>query len=95
MMADCDFYMKVYDDFIKTRNNEHDKILWKTYKILELMKSTNGKDPNGFVENGLRMIMLLFNNFKFNPCDLNGVDLNETSPKEKEELQHILKTEFI
>ena len=95
MMAECDFYMNLYDDFIKTRNNEHDKILWKTYKILELMKLTNGKDTNGLVENGLRMIMLLFNNFNFNSCDLNGIDLNETPPKDKEELQHILKTEFI
>ncbi|MFX0010367.1 MAG: hypothetical protein ACFE9R_08635, partial [Candidatus Hermodarchaeota archaeon] len=66
----------------------------KTYKILELMKVTNEKDPNDFVENGLRMIMLLFNNFKFNSCDLNSIDLNETPPEKKEELQHILKTEF-
>ena len=40
-MAECDFYMNLYDDFIKTKNDENDKILWKMYKILDLMKVTN------------------------------------------------------
>jgi hypothetical protein len=94
MMAECNFYMDIYDDFIKTQNDENDKILWKMYKILDLMKITNEKDPCGFMENGLRMIMLLFKNFKMNSCDLSSFDLKETSPDKKEELQYILKTEF-
>ncbi len=95
MMAECDFYMNIYDDFVKTRNDENDKILWKTYKILDLMKYTNQKDPSGFMENGLRMIMVLFKNFKIDSCDLSSFDLNKTSQDKKEELQQILKTEFI
>lgn len=95
MMAECDFYMNTYDDFVKTRNDENDKILWKMHKILKLMKLTNAKDPNGFIENGLRMIMLLYKNFRMNSCDLCSFDLSETSPNEKEDLQSILKTEFI
>lgn len=94
MMAECDFYMNIYDDFIKTQNNENDKILWKTQKILKLMKLTKANDPNGFIENGLRMIMLLYKNFQMNSYDLCSFDLSETTPNEKEELQHILKTEF-
>lgn len=94
MMAECDFYMNLYDDFIKTRDDENEKILWKMYKILDLMKISDEKDPNGFMENGLRMIMLLFNRFELNPCDLNSFDLNEISPDKKEELHFILKTEF-
>jgi hypothetical protein len=95
MMAECDFYMNIYDDFVKTQNDENNKILWKMYKILDLMNYTNKKDPNGLMENGLRMIMLLFKNFKMNSCDLSSFDLNETSQDKKEELQQILKTEFI
>ena len=93
-MAECDFYMNIYDDFIKTRDIKNDKILWKTHKILALMKITDETDKNGFMENGLRMIMLLYKNFRLNSCDLNSIDLNETSPDKKEELQVILKTEF-
>ncbi|MFX0076448.1 MAG: hypothetical protein ACFE96_13485 [Candidatus Hermodarchaeota archaeon] len=93
-MAECDFYMNIYDDFIKTRNNENDKILWKMHKILELMKLTNEKDPNGFIENGLRMIMLLYKNFRMNSCDLSSYDLKNTSSDKKEELHYILKAEF-
>ena len=95
MMAECDFYMNLYEDFIKTRNDENDKILWKTYKILDLMKVADEKDQNGFMENGLRMIMLLFNNFIINSCDISSSDLNETSSNKKEELICMLKKEFI
>jgi len=94
-MAECDFYMNLYEDFIKTRNDENDKILWKTYKILDLMKVADEKDQNGFMENGLRMIMLLFNNFIINSCDISSSDLNETSSDKKEELICMLKKEFI
>jgi hypothetical protein len=94
MMAECDFYINLYDDFIKTKNDENDKILWKMYKILDLMNITNENDPNGFMENGLRMIMLLFNNCNVSSCDLSSFDLNETSSNKKEELLFLLKTEF-
>ena len=94
MMAECDFYINLYDDFIKTKNDENDKILWKMYKILDLMNITNENDPNGFMENGLRMIMLLFNNCNVSSCDLSSFDLNETSSNKKEEKHFLLKTEF-
>jgi len=93
-MAECDFYVNLYDDFIKTRNDENNKILWKMYKILDLMKETNENDPNGFMENGLRMIMLLFNKMELSAYDLSSYDLIETSPDKKEELLCLLKTEF-
>ena len=94
-MTECDFYLNIYDDFVETRDDENDKILWKMYNILKLMKLTNANDPNGFMENGLRMIMLLYKNFRMNSCDLYSFDLSETAPNEKEYLQSILKTEFI
>jgi hypothetical protein len=94
MMTECDFYSNLYDDFLKTRNNENDKILWKMYKIIDLMNVTNEKDPSGFMENGLRMIMLLFNRFKIYPCDLCSYDLFDTAFNEKEELMLILHKEF-
>ncbi len=95
MIAECDFYMNLYDDFINTRDDENDKILWKMHKILDLMKVTREKDPSGFMENGLRMIMVLNKNFRINSCDLSSLDLNETPPDKKEELKVILKREFI
>ncbi|MFX1447903.1 MAG: hypothetical protein ACFFCG_07180 [Promethearchaeota archaeon] len=94
-MAECDFIITIFDDFIKTRNDENDKILWKTNKILDLMKITNKNDLYGFMENGLRMIMVLFNNYKISPYELGSFDLSEISTDKKEELQFILKTEFI
>ncbi len=95
MMTECDFYNNLYDDFLDTRNEENDKILWKMYEIIDLMKVTDEKDDSGFMENGLRMIMLLFNRFKMDSCDLCSFDLIETPFNEKEELMLILQKEFI
>ncbi|HUW89477.1 MAG TPA: hypothetical protein VMV43_03060 [Candidatus Nanopelagicaceae bacterium] len=94
METECDFYDNLYDDFLETRNEENDKILWKMYKIIDLMKITDEKDDNGFMENGLRMIMLLFNRFKITSCDLCSFDLLDTPFNEKEELMLILQKEF-
>ena len=93
-MSECDFYMDLYDDFIGTGNDENNRILWKTRKIIDLMKITNEKDTNGFIENSLRMIMLLFNYFKINSCDLCSFDLFDTPFNEKEDLMNILQEEF-
>lgn len=93
-MPEYDFYINLYDDFINTRNDEDQKILWKLHKILDLMKITSENDPTGFMENGLRMIMLLFNKYDITSCDLSGNDLFETFPDKKEELLFILKDEF-
>ena len=93
-MSECDFYMDLYDDFIGTGNDENNRILWKTHKIIDLMKITNEKDTNGFIENSLRMIMLLFNYFKINSCDLCSFDLFDTPFNEKEDLMNILQEEF-
>ena len=93
-MAECDFYMNLYDDFIKTRNDEDQKILWKMHKILDLMNITTENDTSQFMENGLRMIMLLFNKYDINSCDLSSKDLIETVHDKKEKLLFILKEEF-
>ena len=93
-MTECDFYMNLYDDYIETRNDENERFLWKTRKIIDLMKVTTEKDANGFMENGLRMIMLLFKQFSFNSCDLCSIDLIDTPFNEKEELILILQAEF-
>ena len=94
MMTECDFYSNLYDDFLETRNDENEKILWKTHKIIDLMKITPEKDTSGFMENGLRMIMLLFKHFKLSSCDICSYDLFDTPFNEKEELRLILQKEF-
>lgn len=93
-MTECDFYNNLYDDFLETRNDENDKMLWKTYKIIDLMNISDNKDTSGFMENGLRMIMLLFKHFKMCPCDLCSYDLFDAPLNEKEDLKLILHKEF-
>ena len=94
MISECDFYNNLFDDFVETKNNESEKVLWKMYKIIDLINLTSEKDTNGFMENGLRMIMLLFNHFKIESCDLSGIDMFDTTLYEKEELMSVMLKEF-
>jgi len=93
-MTECDFYSNLYDDFLETRNDENDKILWKTYKIIDLMKISDDKYTSGFMENGLRMIMHLFKYFQMCSCDLCSYDLSDAPINEKEDLKLVLHKEF-
>lgn len=94
-MTENDFYIHLYDDFIKINNDENQKILWKTRSIIELMKLTEGNEQGEFCENGLRIIMALFNHYTVYPFDVENEYFNITSLKEHAQLISILKREFI
>jgi hypothetical protein len=87
--------MNIFDDFLLSRNDENQKIMWKMRTIIDLMKITDGQDDNGLMENALRMIMLLFNHYNITPCELERNYFVNAPFDEKEELMTVLKEEFI
>ena len=93
--CECDFYMNIFDDLLLAKNDENQKIMWKMRTIIDLMKITDGQYDNGFMENALRMIMLLFNNYKMTPCELERNYFVNTQFDAKEELRTVLIEEFI
>ena len=93
--CECDFYLHIFDDFLLAKNDENQKFMWKMRKIIDLMKITDGQDDNGFMENALRMIMLLFNHYNITPCELERNYFVNAQFDEKEELMTVLKKEFI
>lgn len=95
IVCECDLYTNIFDDFLLTENDENQKIMWKMHTIIDLMKITGGQDDNGLMENALRMIMLLFNQYTMTPCELERNYFVDTPFDEKEELITILKEEFI
>jgi len=92
---ECDYYMNIFNDFLIAENDENQKVLWKMRTIIDLMKITDEQDDNGFMENALRMIMLLFNHYIMTPCELERNYFINAPFDEKEELITILKEEFI
>ena len=94
-VCEYDFYMNIFDDFLLAKNDENQKVMWKMYTIIDLMKITDDQDDNGFMENALRMIMLLFNHYNLAPCELECNYFVNAPFEEKEELMTILKEEFI
>ncbi len=94
-VCECDFYMNVFNDFLLAKNDANQKTMWKMRTIIDLMKTTDGQDDNGFMENALRMIMLLFNQYYLTPCELECNYLINAPFDKKEELITVLKEEFI
>jgi len=95
MISEYDFYMNLYDTFIKTNNNKNEKILWKMNSIIELMKLTEGSEEGEFCEIGLRMIMVLFKSYQFDSCDIKSTYFDNSSIQQKEIVVPILREEFI
>ena len=95
MKTECDFFIDTFNDFLKTHNDEHEKALWKMKAILNLMNLTKGEDTGDLCENGLRMIMLLYNHYRIYPFDIRSDAFNRESLPDYREFTSILKTEFI
>ena len=75
------FYISLFDDYMNNSSDPEKKIMWKLNSIIRLMDIT--KDYEGdFCENALRMIMILFNEFEFEPWEL--INSNECTVPEKE-----------
>lgn len=95
MTSEYDFYINLYDNFIKTNNIENDKILWKLNSIIKLMKLTEGTEEEEFCESGLRMIMSFFKSYQFDSCDVQSKYFDNSSTQQKEIILPILREEFI
>ena len=95
VVCECDFYLNIFNDFLLAKNDENQKIMWKMRTIIDLMKITESQDDDGFMENALRMIMLLFNHYNMTPCELERNYFVNASFDEKEKLITVLKEEFI
>jgi hypothetical protein len=95
MINEYDFYMNLYDAFIKTNNIENDKILWKLNSIIKLMNLTEGSEEGEICESGLRLIMALFKSYQFDSCDIKSKYFDNSSIQQKELVIPILRKEFI
>jgi hypothetical protein len=68
-MTENEFYINLFDDFLSTCDNPDEKIMWKLRSIIKLMDKS--KNINGdFCENGLRMIMSLFDDYEIEPWEI-------------------------
>ena len=95
MITECDIYKDIFNEFLKTQNNENEKALWKMKTILNLMKMTKSNDHRDLCENGLRMIMILNNNYTIYPFELNSSCPSDPSLPNSSEFVSILKSEIV
>ena len=69
MMAESSFYISIFDEFLHTEDDPQKKFMWELKSIINLMQKTKGLDDD-FCENGLRMILTLFNDYKIEPWEI-------------------------
>ena len=71
MMVENQFYMSLFDDYLINSTDPEKKIMWKLNSIIRLMNMTKDYESD-FCENALRMIMILYDEFEFEPWELDN-----------------------
>lgn len=93
MKIENQFYLSLFDDYMNNSSDPEKKIMWKLNSIIKLMNMTDDYESD-FCENALRMIMILFNEFEFEPWELINGDECKVSEKEKNLFNQILFDEI-
>jgi hypothetical protein len=90
MMMESAFYINIFDEFLHTEDDPQKKLMWELKSIISLMHKAKGLDDD-FCENGLRMILTLFNNYEIEPWEiLVNEEQNEKGLFDDSELVKIL-----
>ena len=92
---ELEFLAAIYEGFLKTRNDQTQKFIWKLNAITNTMKFSNDQSENGFCENALRMIMTLFRNYTINDSEIEETSLKEPEFNDREVILPILIEEFV
>jgi len=84
------FYIDIFDEYLHTEDDPQKKFMWVLKSIIDLMQKAKGLDDD-FCENGLRMILTLFNDYKIEPWEiLVNEEQNEKSLFDDSDLVNIL-----
>lgn len=93
MIVENKFYMSLFDDYLINSTDPEKKIMWKLNSIIRLMNMTKDYESD-FCENALRMIMILFNEFEFEPWELDPGEPNDIPENDKNLFAQILFDEI-
>ena len=90
-----EFYSTIFDDFLKTKNIDNQKIVWKANSIIKLMRCVDNVDHSEFCTNGLRLIMDLFNHYTIYDHELENDETSFLSEHERELFISTLENELM
>lgn len=95
MNEEFEFLTSIYEGFLKTKNDQTHKFMWKLNSITKTMKFSNDQSDDGFCENALRMIMSLFHNYIIDDSEVEETVNNESLFNDKDVILPILIEEFV
>jgi hypothetical protein len=95
MREELEFLSSIYEDFLRTKNDQTQKFIWKLNAITKTMNFSNDQSDNGFCENALRMIMSLFHNYTIADSEIEENLFPKSEFNEKEVILPILIEEFV
>lgn len=99
LISEVEFFTEIFKDFLGLDGNFYENDLWRSHSILKLMNSSNELVDKKIIEEGLKIIINLYN---FKECgalsdcyEIGSYTINELAESEKTLLGSILKAEFI
>ena len=92
---ELEFLASIYEEFLKTKNDQTQKFIWKLNAITTTMNFSNDQSDDGFCENALRMIMSLFHDYLIDESEIEEISLEEPKYDEREVIIPILIEEFV
>ena len=95
MNEELEFLSTIYEAFLKTKNDQSQKFMWKMNAITKTMNFSNDQNDDGFCENALRMIMILFHNYNIDESEIEEISHSEPPYNERNEYLPILIEEFV
>ncbi|MHA1670707.1 MAG: hypothetical protein ACTSV5_09010 [Promethearchaeota archaeon] len=93
MMTENQFYISLLDEYMINSTDPEKKIMWKLNSIINLMNMTKLYESD-FCENALIIIMTLFNEFEFEPWELDNDKPRDIPENDKSLFTQILFDEI-
>jgi hypothetical protein len=94
MSNEGEFYDQLFESFNTLQNESNEKELWKIHQINELMNNFNEKNNSRIVQNGLIVIMAIFDKNLKDTFYLKSKNIKYLNDKEKNIVSSILRDEL-
>ena len=94
MDIETDFYSRILEKYSEIKDDLTKIELWKYHSIIELTELSAKSTSKDLIQNGLIIIMALFNNYLLNPYEADSKDNKDLLETERKILSSILIEEF-
>lgn len=94
MLKESEFYDQLFESYNSLQNKSNTIELWKIHQINELMNTFHDKNNSGIVQNGLIVIMAIFDGNLKDTYFLKSTNIKNLDDMERKIVYSILREEL-